>query len=295
MASIAERLSSKVELCESLAVANPSLPTVFAIPLPNGPNSGETFPFPSLTAKHEMRVTFRSDGGISVAGRQRTPVGLGLFGSAVTKFTAADGERCFGLIVNGEGSRKQCRDGWTAWAELAKGIAPILWAFPETGVSSMTNPASALLAYVFGCAYGTSMVSQHDGFLAVTNLWAATLVALSTSRAETCDPAKRPSRPVPKGSQQVLRSRGRGNPGISGAESQLRREILAKAQQFHSQAEAAANLFDEYRGKVIAATKTGTPMRTVEDFNAYIAACKDWLRKQPTKAARSEKAKRKKP
>jgi hypothetical protein len=177
---LAERLATKVESCESLAAAHHSLPPLLAVPLPNGPDTGETFPFPSLTSQYDLQVSFGRDGSLRGISPQKSQMSMSLLAVTVATFPTSVGDRSFGLVVNREECRKQIGNNWRAWADFAREIAPILWTFPETGASSFTNPVSAVLAYVFQSAYiNRQYVSQHDGILAVKNLWGATLLAIS--------------------------------------------------------------------------------------------------------------------
>ncbi len=190
MKTLQEELAELEMLVRGRSVETPTSPTLFAVPIPNGPGGGDCCSWPSLAIKRTLTFSISADGGIicSKLDSRNDPThrGFTMHQHAVCRASRDETQTWFVLLPITEGQQDSC--GWKSWTAIAKEISAKLWMHPGAGVADQTKPTAAALAYVFRSVLETDFVSRQDGFLAIRNLWGATLFALSPRNAGIHDP-----------------------------------------------------------------------------------------------------------
>lgn len=262
MSTLSERLAKHIEPCETMAASFPALPPLIAVPLLNGPSPNEFVTLRLPTTSHEIPVAFADDG--TVTGKGALPRGIEFLGQSVVTCSGNTGKRSFGILVINKVGVHKCRENWQQWKSLAGSIAPLLWSFPETGLASLSHPASAVLAFIFQRVYGTSFLQQHENHWCIANLWAATLSALrSPVLSETNE-----ARPAVKSRKGIG---GRKPIHEDHDERERRFALLLRVVRYNSHADAA---------EAIALKDHREQTNVYEEIDQYL----EWLRKSPTAA-----------
>jgi hypothetical protein len=281
---------------QRLAGQFPNTPIIVAERKPEGAGQEFSYELTDPYSANTVRIRFNADRFGEFEGDEFSLrfAELRIDCAVVVTVQAKEAPLRFGVMVFGEDTVLQVSRGYSAWKKYSEAVAPVLCQFPELGLNHIPHATAMLAAFVFQSVYGTAFADEDPPHCMVENLWGATLCALRGLLAEHS-----PEKPAIQTSKKALTvaatpklmTRGRGNPGISDAEADLRREILEKATKFDRPQDAVIALFDTYRLKILAVSSTDTKMKTHEDFKGYIATCKDWWRKGPGK---SEQKKRKK-